>query len=180
MQSALLMTLAAAAVVVVLGLAVVLVVVLTGRRRLHAELDASRADIAALRARVDDLSRDVDDAAAAREVRVAQEYLITSLPDGSTRTDVAVPDEHPDIVHPMSSREFASVALGESLVRVVSFGHGVRRALSAENRNRIRFEMRREVKRARKQRRRDAKEAKRQQRAQQAAGQHDDLTEDAA
>jgi hypothetical protein len=44
---------------------------------------------------------------------------------------------------------------------VLSFGYGVRRALSAENRNRIRFEMRREVKSARRQRRRDVKEAKR-------------------
>ena len=44
---------------------------------------------------------------------------------------------------------------------MLSLGYGVRRALSAENRNRIRFEMRREVKRARRQRRRDLKEAKR-------------------
>ncbi len=35
---------------------------------------------------------------------------------------------------------------------LLSLGYGVRRALSAENRNRIRFEMRREVKRARRQR----------------------------
>jgi hypothetical protein len=44
---------------------------------------------------------------------------------------------------------------------VLSFGYGVRRALSAENRNRIRFEMRREVKASRRRRRRDLKEAKR-------------------
>ncbi len=61
----------------------------------------------------------------------------------------------------LTAGRFASVAVGESLVRVLSLGYGVRRALSAENRNRIRFEMRREVKRARRQRRRDLKEAKR-------------------
>jgi len=44
-------------------------------------------------------------------------------------------------------------------VKVVAFGHGVRRALSAESRNRIWFEMRREVRRARKQRRREMKDA---------------------
>ena len=49
----------------------------------------------------------------------------------------------------LTAGQFASVAVGESLVRVLSFGYGVRRALSAENRNRIRFEMRREVKRSR-------------------------------
>jgi hypothetical protein len=56
---------------------------------------------------------------------------------------------------------FVSVAAGESLVRVVSLAYGVRRALSPESRNRIRFEMRREVKRARKQRRRDVRAAQR-------------------
>jgi hypothetical protein len=68
----------------------------------------------------------------------------------------------------VSRREFASVALSESAVRVVSVAAGVRRALSAENRNRIRFEIRREVRRSRKQRRLDLKEARRQLRAEQA------------
>ena len=77
---------------------------------------------------------------------------------------------------PLSAGQFASVALGESLVRVLSLGYGVRRALTAESRNRIRFEMRREVKRSRRQRRRDLKEAKRHLHADQRA----DLTEDAA
>jgi hypothetical protein len=53
------------------------------------------------------------------------------------------------------------VALGESLVKIASFGYGVRRALSAENRNRIAFEMRREVKRSRRKRRLDVKQARR-------------------
>jgi hypothetical protein len=66
--------------------------------------------------------------------------------------------------------------LGESLVRLVSLGYGVRRALSAENRNRIRFEVRREVKRSRRQRRRDLKDARRHVRSR--AG--TDLSEDAA
>jgi hypothetical protein len=47
---------------------------------------------------------------------------------------------------------------------MVAFGHGVARALSPESRNRIWFEMRREVRRARKQRRRDMKQAYRQMR----------------
>jgi hypothetical protein len=44
-------------------------------------------------------------------------------------------------------------------VKAVSFGHGLRRAMSAESRNRIWFEVRREVRRARKQRRRETKQA---------------------
>jgi hypothetical protein len=58
-----------------------------------------------------------------------------------------------------------SATLGEPLVRVVSLGHGVRRALSAESRNRIRFEVRREARRSRKQRRREMKDAWRRERA---------------
>jgi hypothetical protein len=53
------------------------------------------------------------------------------------------------------------VALVESAVRVASLAHGVRRALSAESRNRIRFEMGREVKRSRRQRRREVRHARR-------------------
>ena len=68
--------------------------------------------------------------------------------------DVAAPP-------PVDARQFASVAVGESLVRLVSLGYGVRRALSAENRNRIAFEMRREVRRSRKDRRRELRDLRR-------------------
>ena len=59
----------------------------------------------------------------------------------------------------MPDRVVLSATVGEPLVKVVSFGHGLRRALSPESRNRIWFEVRREVRRARKQRRREMKEA---------------------
>ena len=59
----------------------------------------------------------------------------------------------------VSDRVVLNAALGEPLVRAVALGHGVRRALSAETRHRIRFEMRREAKRARKQRRREMRDA---------------------
>ena len=78
--------------------------------------------------------------------------MITSLPDGTLRGTPAAADDEPATTTastPLSAGQFASVALGESLVRVLSLGYGVRRALTAESRNRIRFEMRREVKRSR-------------------------------
>jgi hypothetical protein len=62
-----------------------------------------------------------------------------------------------------------STTLGEPLVRTMAFAHGLARALSPESRNRIWFEVRREVRRARKQRRREVKEALRQVRADQRA-----------
>ncbi|MCW2759116.1 MAG: hypothetical protein JWO46_2862 [Nocardioidaceae bacterium] len=64
-----------------------------------------------------------------------------------------------------------SATLGEPLVKAIALGHGVRRALGAEARNRIRFEMRREVKRARKGRRREMRVAWRQMRAQESVPQ---------
>jgi len=56
---------------------------------------------------------------------------------------------------------FADLVLRESVVKAASYVHGVRRALAPETRNRIRFEMRQEVKRSRKQRRVDLRTARR-------------------
>ena len=152
-----------AGLVVALAAAVVAVclVAVSGaraRRRLADELAASREEVAAVQHRIDGLARKVDPPAR----REPQEFVITTagVPEEATPAVPAGPDRRP------TAREFASVALGESLVTVVSFGWGVRRALSPENRNRIAFEMRREVRRHRKQRRRDLKEAKRLLRAQ--------------
>jgi hypothetical protein len=152
--------LATAAVVAVVGLVVVVLVVRSGRRRLQAQLDAARADMEALRSRVDGLSAEQERAAAGPVDDRPAEFVITSIGErsGPAGRDVAVPEPVPA---QLTAGEFASVALGESLVRVLSLGYGVRRALSAENRNRIRFEMRREVRRSRKQRRRDLRTAAR-------------------
>jgi len=84
--------------------------------------------------------------------------VITSL---SGAAGVTEGEERPLPAAPLSGRDFAAVAMTESVVRLASLTHGVRRALSPENRNRIRFEMGREVKRSRRQRRRDVKEARR-------------------
>ena len=92
------------------------------------------------------------------------EYLITSV---GVSAAGAPPSR--DSAAEVSGRQFVSLAAGESLVRLASLAYGVRRALSAESRNRIGFEVRREVKRARSQRRRDLKEARRTLRAEQRA-----------
>ena len=151
MDTALLVALWATALTAIV-LAGLLLVVLSGRRRLRAEL-------AALREQVDALARPAPLAAAPAAVPTA-EFVITRV--GAEATDLVEPRQQPAAV---TSRAFASVAVGESLVRLISLGHGVRRALSAENRNRIAFEMRRELRRSRKQRRRDLKEARRSPRA---------------
>ncbi|GAB2981376.1 hypothetical protein [Nocardioides montaniterrae] len=56
---------------------------------------------------------------------------------------------------------FIDTVLRESLVRTASLAAGLRHALAPEVRNRIRFEMKREVKRSRKQRKADDRMARR-------------------
>jgi len=166
MEPAVLVSVAVAVVVVAAGGLAALLVARARRRVLRATLAASTAEVDALRLRVDELTRRLD--AERREDPVpadTPEFVITSLPDGALRS-TAAPDKDDTAGHGsagqlMSSGQFASVAVGESVVRLLSLGYGVRRALSAESRNRIRFEARREVKRSRRQRRRDLKEAKR-------------------
>ena len=68
-----------------------------------------------------------------------------------------------DAVERVDSALFADLVLRETVVKAASLTHGLRRALAPEVRNRIRFEMGREVKRARKQRRADLKAARRHQ-----------------
>jgi hypothetical protein len=128
------------------------------RRRLADDLAAARDELAAVQRRVEGLARRSPAAAS------PQEFVITTAGtvEGPAEVEPAAPVPHQQL----TARQFASVALGESMVTLASFGHGVRRALSPENRNRIAFEMRREVRRARKRRRRDLKEARRHLRAQ--------------
>jgi hypothetical protein len=153
---------ATAGVVLVVAAVVALLATRAGRRRWRAELDAARADVEALTARLNAID---STRAHAEPPAPTQQFVITSLPDGPSplhMTDPAPTAAGRDTNRgSLTAGQFATVAVGESLVRLASLGYGVRRALSAENRNRIRFEMRREVKRARRQRRRDLKEAKR-------------------
>jgi hypothetical protein len=144
----------AARLLVLVGVAVVLLV--GGRRartREQAAAASAQADLEALRAQLEELSSELAVARGAAAVVPPQtEFVITTAGDPVAADPgnlPAVPD-----------RAVLSVTLGEPLVKLAAFGYGVRRALSAESRNRIAFEMRREVKRARKERRRAARRAR--------------------
>lgn len=136
-----------AALVLVVGCGL-LALVLSGRRRIRRALAASRADVEALRARLDEIEA-ARAVAATLPVVPPTEYLITTA---------GAPAPEPGRV---PNRVVLSATFGEPLVKAVAFGYGVRRALSPQSRNRIVFEMRREVRRARKQRRRETKRAAR-------------------
>ena len=134
---------------------VALALVLSGRRaraREQAAAESARADMEALRAQVDELSSELAATRGAAAVVPPQtEYVITTAGD---------PVTDPTGLPTVPERAVLSVTLGEPLVKLAAFGYGVRKALSPETRNRIAFEMRREVKRARKERRRAARRAR--------------------
>lgn len=136
---------------VALGLLVALVRL---RNRTRRDVEAARAEAAELRERLERLER-----REAGEPRQSAPTMPAVTTDREYRiTRVGEPEEEAEPVH-LDRAVFADLLLRESVVRVGSLAHGVRRALSAESRNRIRFEMRREVKRARKQRRVEQREA---------------------
>ena len=150
MEMALLVVLGCVAALLLILLVVLLWTVLSGRRRMKHALSASRVDVEVLRTRLEAMSEEIEAArvvAAAAAVVPPTEYLITSAGEADALESEAA----------ISNRAVLSMTFGEPLVKVVAFGYGVRRALSPETRNRIAFEMRREVKRARKQRKRDTR-----------------------
>lgn len=144
-------------------LVVALVALLRRRNRtradLEAMLDAALREADDLRARLDELTGPSPVVpVATRAEREVAAYLITDA--GSRALDV--PEQEPVQV---PDRLVLSATLGVPLVKVAAFSHGVRRALSPETRNRIWFEMRREVRAARKRRRQAYKQYQRDVRA---------------
>ena len=133
---------------VALALAVALV---RARSRTEQVLSESRADVALLRDQLAAVERRLDRPKPAPE----GSFVITDL--GLERST----DPSAEPATPVEPALFADIVLRETVVKAASLAHGVRRALDAETRNRIRFEMKREVKRARKQRRADTREARR-------------------
>lgn len=138
-------------------------------RRAHAlttsRLDLLQRDHDELQRQLTDLSTQLQERghSTGRSVRDADGVLVAEAIPGSGEPDLAEP-------RAVADQLVLSATLGEPLLRAAALGHGVRRALSAEARNRIWFEVRREVRRTRKQRRRDMKAAYRHVRRQARAG----------
>lgn len=158
-------------VVVALLAAVVVLARSLRRSRRHTEelLAAAASDADALREQLAGLEVRLRTQSSAVETRdrvpVAvvdeREYLITDLgQDRGPRTPARV------VPAPL----FADIVLRESFIKTAALAAGLRRALSPEVRNRIRFEMRREVKRSRKERKLMLKAARRDWEARQRAG----------
>ncbi len=150
-------------------LVLALVGVMVALRRTRQDLERTQAEAAELRARIETLAQRLAPPAVVRSE--AAEFLITELGNGPAEPALPVRIE---------GRLFADIVLRETVVRAASLTHGVRRALAPETRNRIRFEMKRELKRTRKQRRADTKAALREWEARQRAMVDAEPDEDAA
>jgi hypothetical protein len=142
-----------AGAVLVLLLGVVLVLLLRARSESRRDLAAAQTETAELSSRLDALTERLEEASSAMVTRDEAAFVITDAGAGPEATPTV-----PDSV-------VLTATLGEPLVKLVAFGHGIRRALSAESRNRIWFEMRREVRASRKRRRREVREHLRRTRA---------------
>ncbi|GAA4751149.1 hypothetical protein GCM10023350_40450 [Nocardioides endophyticus] len=145
---------------------VLAVALLRARSRTERVLAEAQAETAVLRDQVAALERRLDRPTANPEAS----FVITDLGLEAT----SEPDEVEQPPATIGSALFADLVLRETVVKAASLAHGVRRALDPETRNRIRFEMKREVKRARKQRRADTREARREWEARQRAGLRND------
>ena len=144
---------AALALGVVLAL-VLLAVLLRDRSKVRAELVATRAEAAELRSRIDALAVQV--AASRRE---PEEFVITHLgEDGFETGPEGLPQPEDQRI---DGKLFADLVLRETVVKAAALGHGVRRAMAPETRNRIRFEIKREVRRSRKARKEETRQVRR-------------------
>ncbi len=139
------------------GLALLCLLLLVDVLRLRTSAARSRAEVAVLSERLQRLEVDAgqdlastDAQASAPAVAAPVEFVITDL---GTRVE-----PEPLQVDPPA---FADIVLKETVVMAASLAHGLRRGLAPANRNRIRFEMRQEVRRSRRQRRSDLKAARR-------------------
>lgn len=105
-------------------------------------------------------------------------YVITGV---GTHVPAEPPTvEQVPVAAPIDGRLFTDIVARETVIKAASWTHGLRRALSAENRNRIRFEVRQETRRARRERRAETKQALREFRARQRADLGGRIGEDVA
>jgi hypothetical protein len=130
---------------------VLCLVLLVALRRVRAGAGRVAEELGLLRQRLDGLEQTRVATPAAAAPATPVEFVIT---------DLGQPKPTPEPV-PLDGPAFADIVLKETVVKAASLAHGVRRGLAPATRNRIRFEMKQEVRRARKQRRADLKAAQR-------------------
>jgi hypothetical protein len=155
------LTILLACVAGIAAVVAVLALVALGRSRRGSAREAAalREQLGQQLERLDAVEERLRTPAPQQGARAEHEYVITRLGElDPPRDEAPVPVR-------LTAPAFADAVLRESVVQTASLAHGLRRALAAETRNRIRFEMRREVRRSRKARKVEVREALREYRA---------------
>lgn len=142
-------------------LALLCLALLVALVRVRAASRRAAYDVARLREALEELAATRRAPAPVPAPTQAVEYVITGLGEPAPE-----PTRGPARI---DGPAFADLVLRETVVKAASLLHGVRRGLAPASRNRIRFEMRQEVRRSRKQRRADLRLAQRDLRARQRA-----------
>jgi len=145
---------------------VLLVVVVRQNRAVHqlsSDLDETRSALATMREQGEQLLAQHEETTRALELAltapppeaapVDAEQDVTVITDISERLR-GVSDPAAGVDDDLSTARIASVTLGGPLIKVAAFGHGVRHALDEEQRMRISYAVRKELRRQRKIRRR--------------------------
>ncbi|MCY7401085.1 MAG: hypothetical protein LH477_09020 [Nocardioides sp.] len=137
-----------------IALVALLLSVLTWRRTVRADLrtQAHAARLAALESPI------TTSAAVTVEDSDPTTFVITDI-------DRTAPDAAAVTARRIEGRLFADIVARETVVKAASWTRGVRRALAPETRNRIRFQIRQETKRAGRERKAEMKLALREHRA---------------
>jgi hypothetical protein len=152
---------------------VLLVLLVRERARTARVLRAAHDEAASLRHRVDEVERrlavpsgsSVASGSSGQQPapQLQPEYVITHL--GEVQPESAA-GQAPEVAPGGVDRAlFADLVLRETVVKAASLTHGLRRALGAETRHRIRYEVRSQTRAARKQRRRELRDLARRQRS---------------
>lgn len=145
-MSPLLVVLAVACALLLVVVVVLAVAVVAARRRAVEREEAHGRDLATLREQVTELTtRQVE--LETRGTPASADHVITF--------DRSEPEQ-------VSTERVVSATLGEPLIKVAAFGHGVRQALREERRAHLAYQVRREYRRRRRATRAAARRAARQ------------------
>lgn len=141
---------------VAVGLGVAL---LRARSRAAEQQSASAEELAELRAAIDDVRRELAPQPAAPVASDDDEQTAHTITD--LGTDPPLDEAGGQVERRLDGRLFADLVLREAAVKAGALAHGLRHGLSGETRNRIRYQMKLEVKRSRKHRKVELREARR-------------------
>jgi len=131
------------------------------RAELQRQLVTAREDVLVLTDRLEALAAEVVETRRVAEERAARREVAPFVITGVVaEPDELAPPREAQLVHAIEAGRpqwVPAKPLREGLVKTVAFGHGVRRALSPDNRDRVLLEMRAEVRRSRRQRKAELK-----------------------